>query len=64
MLRALAARMAPGRAVWRFLHVDRAVPADLAGAIRVDRALGERLAASDRYPFYGVVPAAVGAAEA
>ncbi|MBI5479104.1 MAG: DUF3419 family protein [Deltaproteobacteria bacterium] len=59
-MRLLYARMAtPARLVWRFIHVDRPLPADLAGKIRIDRPLGERLVARDRFPFYGVVPARI-----
>ena len=49
----------PGRAVWRFIHIDRPVPGGL--EIAVDRDLGARLEARDRFPFYGVVPAVIGA---
>ncbi len=52
----------PGRAVWRALHVSRSIPADLAAIMRPDAALGERLAARDRFPFYRIVPVAIGAA--
>jgi hypothetical protein len=63
VMRLLYARMAtPARLVWRHLHVDRALPADLQGKIRIDRALGERLGARDRFPFYGIVPARIDAA--
>ena len=51
----------PARVVWRFLHVDRAVPDDLAASVRVDRGLGDALRQDDRFPFYGVVPATIGA---
>lgn len=60
LLRTLSARVArPGRAVWRYLHVNRAVPEDLRGALQVEDELGLRLAAADRFPFYGVVPVAL-----
>jgi S-adenosylmethionine-diacylglycerol 3-amino-3-carboxypropyl transferase len=63
VMRLLYARMAtPARLVWRHLHVDRALPADLQGKIRIDHALGDRLAAHDRFPFYGIVPARIDAA--
>ena len=59
-MRLLYARMAtPARLVWRHIHVDRALPPDLEGKIRIDRALGERLLARDRFPFYGIVPARI-----
>jgi S-adenosylmethionine-diacylglycerol 3-amino-3-carboxypropyl transferase len=59
LLRTLSRRIArPGRAVWRWLHVARAVPNDLRGALRAEPELGEQLAASDRFPFYGVMPVA------
>ena len=63
LLRTAAERLRrPGRLVWRWLHVNRPVPLALREAIRVDLALGERLAATDRFPFYGIVPATVGEA--
>ena len=49
----------PGRAVWRFIHVDRPVPEILAGEISVDRELGRRLLERDRFPFYTIVPATI-----
>lgn len=59
-MRLLYARMAtPARLVWRYIHVDRALPDDLEGKIRIDRALGERLGEHDRFPFYGIVPARI-----
>lgn len=48
----------PGRAIWRFLHIDRPVPDGL--ALHADRAMGARLQAVDRFPLYGVVPARIG----
>lgn len=61
LLRTLAARIVrPGRAVWRFLHVARGVPPDLRDLVRVDAELGARLAARDRFPFYGIVPVCIG----
>jgi len=63
LLRALVRRVTREersiRVVWRFLHADRYPPADLAPLIRVDRALGQRLQRTDRFPFYGVVPAVI-----
>jgi len=60
LLEALAGRVArPGRAVWRFLHVDRQVPVALRGQLRVEAQLGAALSASDRFPFYGVVPVSI-----
>ncbi len=49
----------PARLVWRYLHVDRQLPEDLAEAIRIDRAWGSSLAGRDRFPFYSVVPATI-----
>lgn len=62
LLREVARVACPGRAVWRALHVSRSVPAELAATMRADVAQGERLAASDRFPFYRIVPVAIGAA--
>ncbi len=47
------------RVVWRYLHVNRPVPPALRDIVRVDAALGARLQASDRFPFYAVVPAEI-----
>lgn len=64
VLRLVCARAAsPARVVWRFIHVDRPVPDDLLPVLRVDREAGRRLAATDRFPFYGVVPATITAEE-
>jgi len=49
----------PGRAVWRFIHVDRPLPAALAGLIHIDRQLGRQLLERDRFPFYTIVPATI-----
>lgn len=60
LLRRLVARPErPLRLVWRFIHVDRPLPPALAAVVRVDRTLGERLRATDRFPIYGVVPAVI-----
>ncbi len=64
LLRTVSERVArPGRVLWRFLHVDRSIPPDLDGALVADPALGERLRARDRFPFYGIVPVAAPARE-
>ena len=56
----LADRLArPGRVVWRFIHVDRPLPAALTTVLRIDRELGAKLRKTDRFPFYGIVPAEV-----
>lgn len=47
----------PGRAVWRYLHRDRPVPASLAASVVVDADWGAELQRDDRFPFYGVRPA-------
>jgi len=64
LLREVARVVHRGRAVWRALHVDRAVPPDLAGVVRADEALGAQLLGTDRFPFYRVVPVSIGAARA
>lgn len=62
LLGLLAARVAKGgRVVWRCIHVDRPLPAELAAALRVDGALGQELAARDRFPFYRIIPAEIAA---
>jgi S-adenosylmethionine-diacylglycerol 3-amino-3-carboxypropyl transferase len=53
----------PTRAVWRFLHVDRPLPADVRGRILVDREWGQRLRGADRFPLYTIVPACIVPAE-
>lgn len=60
LLRAVVRAAAPGaRVVWRCMHADRPVPADLLDRLIPDRALGERLRETDRFPFYTIVPATV-----
>jgi hypothetical protein len=51
----------PGRLVWRYLHIDRSVPAELSEIVVEERGLGTDLRRSDRFPFYGIVPARLGA---
>lgn len=59
-MRLLCERSArPGRAVWRYIHVDRPVPPEVAHLLHVDRELGQRLEQRDRFPFYGIVPAVI-----
>jgi len=53
-----------GRAVWRYLHVDRSVPEYLRAAILIDLEYGRRLERSDRFPLYTVVPARLNPEEA
>ncbi len=50
----------PLRVVWRFLHADRQPPASLADRVRLHRGLGRQLQHTDRFPFYGIVPADIG----
>lgn len=58
LMRRLATGLPGGsRLVWRYLHVDRALPPDVADRMVVDLDLGERLRAVDRFPFYAIVPA-------
>ncbi len=53
-----AARLEPGaRLVWRSLHTDYPVPPAVADRLVVDRELGQRLRAADRFPFYDIIPA-------
>jgi S-adenosylmethionine-diacylglycerol 3-amino-3-carboxypropyl transferase len=60
VVRLVAAKMSSsGRLVWRYIHVDRAVPSEVAHRVRTDRALGDRLRAEDRFPFYAIVPARI-----
>lgn len=60
VMRLIAEKVAcPGRAVWRFIHVDRPVPHGLRDRIAVDRELGQRLLQDDRFPFYTIVPAQI-----
>lgn len=60
VIRLLAAKSAPGgRIVWRFLHVDRAIPPELQTQVIVERDYGKMLRECDRYPFYTVVPAQI-----
>ena len=49
----------PGRAVWRYIHVDRPVPDGLRDRIAIDEELGRRLLHDDRFPFYTIVPAQI-----
>lgn len=54
----LVAKSAPGaRIVWRFLHVDRALPLGMEDCIIEERDAGKALRKTDRYPFYTIVPA-------
>lgn len=50
----------PGRAVWRFIHVDRQIPKTLRSRVVIDHAAALKLNRADRFPFYTVVPAVVG----
>jgi S-adenosylmethionine-diacylglycerol 3-amino-3-carboxypropyl transferase len=60
LLRTLTERVLRGRAVWRYLHVNREVPDNLRDRLRVDPELGADLAQRDRFPFYGIVPVSIG----
>ena len=58
LLHLLALRAArPARLVWRYIHLERPVPAALEGLLRIDAHLGTELEARDRFPFYRIVPA-------
>jgi S-adenosylmethionine-diacylglycerol 3-amino-3-carboxypropyl transferase len=60
LMRQLTRKAAPGaRFVWRHIHVNRPLPEDLQNALRIDPEMGARLRESDRFPFYGIVPAQV-----
>lgn len=64
LMRAVVDRAArPAWLVWRFIHVDWPLPADVARVIHPDRALGAELEAEDRFPIYTVVPARIDASE-
>jgi S-adenosylmethionine:diacylglycerol 3-amino-3-carboxypropyl transferase len=54
----------PARVVWRYIHVDRALPADLRDVLVIEREDGRALARADRFPFYSIVPARLGDAAA
>ena len=45
------------RVVWRYLHVDRNLPEEVKGSLRINHDLGTRLADRDRFPFYSIVAA-------
>jgi S-adenosylmethionine-diacylglycerol 3-amino-3-carboxypropyl transferase len=65
LMNALARAVRPGgRAVWRFLHVDRRLTAHLRDRVVIDPELGSALREEDRFPFYAVVPARIAAAGA
>lgn len=60
LLASLAANLCRNsRVIWRFLHVDRAVPRDLADKLILNRAWGESLRLRDRFPFYRIVPGSI-----
>jgi S-adenosylmethionine-diacylglycerol 3-amino-3-carboxypropyl transferase len=49
----------PARLVWRYLHARPSIPQSCCRAIRVDEDLASTLGHSDRFPFYGIVPAEI-----
>ncbi len=56
----LAGKLEPrSRLVWRYLHVNRPMPAELSRLVHIDDELGRRLREKDRFPFYGIVPAQI-----
>jgi S-adenosylmethionine:diacylglycerol 3-amino-3-carboxypropyl transferase len=60
LMLAVAHSAAPGaRVVWRLLHVDRGLSAELGERIRIDAARGGTLRQADRFPFYAIVPASI-----
>jgi S-adenosylmethionine-diacylglycerol 3-amino-3-carboxypropyl transferase len=56
----LAGKLQPqSRLVWRYLHVNRQLPAQLPRPVYIDSDLGSRLREKDRFPFYTIVPAQI-----
>lgn len=56
VMQLLVDKCAPGgRAVWRYIHVNRHVPVGLHARIRIDEEKGNKLRRTDRFPFYGIV---------
>jgi S-adenosylmethionine-diacylglycerol 3-amino-3-carboxypropyl transferase len=49
----------PARLVWRYLHARPPLPPSCSRAIHVDEVLAGTLVLSDRFPFYGIVPAEI-----
>jgi S-adenosylmethionine:diacylglycerol 3-amino-3-carboxypropyl transferase len=57
----LAGQLPPqSRLVWRYLHVNRQLPAQLPRPVGIDDDFGNRLREKDRFPFYTIVPAQIG----
>ncbi len=53
----LTEKAPPGaRIVGRFIHREHPVPSQIAARFVIDRELGRELLATDRYPFYTIVP--------
>lgn len=42
--------------LFRYIHYNHPIPADLVGKLSPDYEFGQRLSKTDRYPFYGIVP--------
>jgi S-adenosylmethionine-diacylglycerol 3-amino-3-carboxypropyl transferase len=56
----LAGKLQPkSRLVWRYMHVNRQLPAQLLRPVRINDELGSRLREKDRFPFYTIVPAQI-----
>lgn len=56
----LAGKLQPkSRLVWRYMHVNRQLPAQLLRPVRINDDLGSRLREKDRFPFYTIVPAQI-----
>jgi S-adenosylmethionine:diacylglycerol 3-amino-3-carboxypropyl transferase len=56
----LAGKLKPqSRLIWRYLHVNRPLPAKLSRLVHIDDELGTRLREKDRFPFYAIVAAQI-----
>ncbi len=61
LLRVIVAKaQQPARVLLRYIHYAHSIPADLQDRIRVDLSLGQELEKTDRFPFYNLIPMAIG----